>query len=157
MKFICSLIVVENIEKSRYFYEKLLGQKVVSDFGENVAFEGGFAIHQKAHFSKLICNLPIGKKTNNFELYFEDDAIEEIVKILHANGIEFIHEIMEQPWKQRVTRFYDYDFNAIEIGERMEHVAYRLHMENYSIDEICKITYLSEEKVRSSVEEYFKK
>ena len=54
MKFICPLIVVNNMEVSRNFYEKVLSQKVQYDFGENVSFEGGFAIHLKSHFSDLI-------------------------------------------------------------------------------------------------------
>ena len=99
---------------------------------------------------------PISIKSNNFELYFEDDDLETIVNKLKDNGFEFLHEIAEQPWKQKVVRFYDYDKNIIEIGERMEHVAYRLSKQNYSIEEICKITYLPEDIVRKSIEEYSK-
>jgi len=72
MKFICSLIVVNNVETSRNFYGKVLNQKVQFDFGENVSFEGGFAIHLKSHFSNLI-NINedvIIQKSNNGELYF---------------------------------------------------------------------------------------
>ena len=54
MKFICPLIVVDDIKKSRHLYEVILGQTVKMDFGENVTFEGDFAIHQRAHFQKLI-------------------------------------------------------------------------------------------------------
>ncbi|MEN6292054.1 MAG: hypothetical protein ABFD07_08600, partial [Methanobacterium sp.] len=54
MKFICPLIVVNNMEISRNFYEKVLDQKVQYDFGENISFESGFAIHLKLHFSDLI-------------------------------------------------------------------------------------------------------
>ncbi|MHB8131782.1 MAG: VOC family protein [Mobilitalea sp.] len=54
MKFICALIVVDDIEISRRFYEKVLNQKVKYDFGENVTFEGGFSIHLKSHFLELL-------------------------------------------------------------------------------------------------------
>ena len=53
MKYVCSLIVVEDIQRSRDFYERILKQKVKYDFGENVTFEGGFAIHLKKHFEKI--------------------------------------------------------------------------------------------------------
>ena len=119
MKYICVLIVVDDIQKSRFLYEKILGQTVKMDFGENVTFHGDFAIHQKSHFKSLINNYPISLKSNNFELYFEDDNLETIVNRLKDNGFEFIHEIVEQPWKQKVVRFYDYDKNIIEIGEKM--------------------------------------
>ena len=68
-------------------------------------------------------NNPVLKKSNSSELYFEDDEIEKTEKIIEDNNFEFIHKIVEQPWKQRVLRFYDYDFNIIEIGEPLEHVA----------------------------------
>ena len=45
MRYICPLIVVSDIKRSRQFYESLLGQKVKYDFGENVQFEGDFSIH----------------------------------------------------------------------------------------------------------------
>ncbi len=156
MKYICTLIVVEDVQKSRFLYEKILGQTVKMDFGENITFHGDFAIHQKSHFKSLINNSPISLKSNNFELYFEDDNLEPMVNKLKDNGFEFIHDIREQPWKQKVVRFYDYDKNIIEIGERMEHVAYRLSKQNYSIEEISKITYLPDHVVQESIKEYSK-
>ena len=48
LKFICPLIVVEDIERSRAFYEQLLGQRVMFDFGQDVQFEGDFSIHLKS-------------------------------------------------------------------------------------------------------------
>jgi len=154
MKFICSLVVVDDIPRARDFYERILGQTVLTDFGENVAFEGGFAIHQKEHYRKLIMNNPVQHGSNSFELYFEHDQVDEVVIRLKNENIEFIHEIVEQPWKQRVIRFYDHDKNIIEIGERMEHVAYRLYSANYSIDEIMRITYFSKESVENAIKEY---
>jgi hypothetical protein len=157
MKYICSLIVVDDIAKSRFLYEKLLGCKVISDFGENVAFEGSFAIHQTDHFKKLIANKAVVKMSNSSELYFEDDEIIETEKKIEQNGFEFIHKIMEQPWKQRVMRFYDYDKNIIEIGEPLEHVAYRLYLENKNIEEISTITYLTIQKINEAIEYYKQK
>lgn len=154
MKFICSLIVVENVEKSRNLFENILGIKVIADFGENVTFNGDFAIHQKDHFSSLIGNREISRKANNFELYFEHNELFEIIESIKAEGLEIIHEIQEQPWKQRVFRFYDYDRNIIEIGESMAFTAFRLSKENYSIDEISKFLYTSVEEVAKAIQEY---
>lgn len=142
MKFICPLIVVESIEKSRFLYEELLGQKVIADFGENVTFAGDFAIHEKKHFSNLISKNDLLNRSNNFELCFEEDNLLEIESKLKDNGFEFVHEIVEQPWKQRVLRFYDYDKHIVEIGESMENVAKRLKKQGLSVDEISKITYI---------------
>ena len=80
-KFVCSLITVADITRSRDFYEKVLGQKVEADFGENVSF-GGFSIHLRAHFQNLIENKVITANANNFELYFESDDLVQTVEIL---------------------------------------------------------------------------
>ena len=79
MKFICPLIAVKDIKISRDFYENLLDQKVKFDFGENVTFEGGFAIHLMSHFSNLIDNKEIKCAGNNFELYFKYDDVDEMI------------------------------------------------------------------------------
>ena len=154
MKYMCPLIVVSDVKRSREFYEKILKQTVKYDFGENVTFAGDFAIHEKAHFESLINNAEIKEKSNNFELYFEHDDLEEMVVRIKESGLEFVHEIVEQPWKQQVLRFYDYDKNMIEVGERLEHTAYRLSKQNYSIEDICRITYLEKEIVENAIDEY---
>ncbi len=154
MKYICPLIVVADIKKARALYEGLLGQKVKMDFGENVTFHGDFAIHLKAHYAKLIDEKEISTQSNNFELYFEDDNIEEIVNQLAAHGYEFVHPVREQPWRQRVVRFYDADGHIVEIGESMEYVAYRLSKEGHAIAKIAEITYLSTEVVEMGIKKY---
>ena len=156
MKFICPLIVVSDITRSRELFENVLEQTVIADFGENVTFKGDFSIHLKEHFQSLVGDVEIKEKANNFELCFEHDDLDEVVSRIKELGLEFVHEIVEQPWKQLVVRFYDYDKNMIEIGERMDHVAYRLSKQNYSIEEICKITYLAKESVEEAVKEYSK-
>jgi len=88
MKFICPLIVVDDIEVSRGFYENILSQKVKYDYGENVIFEGDFSIHLKSHFSDLINSRPedIIQKSNNTELYFEEDNLESLLDKLKDIG-----------------------------------------------------------------------
>ncbi len=157
VKYVCSLIVVDDVGKSRFLYETLLGCRVVSDFGENVGFEGSFAIHQERHFRKLISGRRVEKKSNSCELYFEDDEIEKIEEKIGKHGFEFIHKTKEQPWRQRVFRFYDYDGNIIEIGESLEYVAYRLSLENKTVAEIVESTSLPERAVVEAIRKYSKK
>lgn len=148
MKYVCALITVEDVASSRSFYENMLGQKVTNDYGENVAFEGDFAIHQKAHFEKLI-DRAVTPGSNSFELYFEEDDLAPIEKRLAASGTEFIHRIVEQPWKQRVMRFYDPDRNIVEIGESLEFLVNRLRREGMTVGEIARITYIEIDKVNA--------
>ncbi len=156
MKFICPLIVVSDMERSRKFYRELLDQKIKYDFGENVTFEGDFAIHLDTHFQSLINQKPILQEGHNFELYFEYDDMESAVKKLQDAGVEFVHEMREQPWRQRVVRLYDPDRHIIEIGESMEHLSYRLHKEGLSPDNISTITMLPLEFVTDSIQKFRK-
>lgn len=151
MKFICPLIVVNNMEVSRNFYEKVLNQKVQYDFGENVSFEGGFAIHLKSHFSDLISinKNDIIQKSNNSELYFEEEDLDSFLqKLKEIGSIEYVHELKEQPWGQRVIRFYDPDMHIIEVGEPMGSVVKRMLSKGFSIEETSKRTLMPEEFVR---------
>ena len=89
---------------------------------------------------------------NNFELYFEYDHVEQICEKLKAENVEFVHELREQPWKQLVVRFYDPDKNIIEIGESLEHLVFRLKQQNYSVDEISKMTGLDKEFIEKTLQ-----
>ena len=151
MKFVCSLITVSDISQSRDFYERILGQKVRHDFGENVFFEAGFSIHLRSHFSSLIGGRTIVQGENSFELYFEQEDLETCISLLEREGIELIHGIHEQPWKQRVVRFYDPDRVVIEVGEPMESVCRRLVYEGFSVERIVADTGLDERFVRESL------
>jgi catechol 2,3-dioxygenase-like lactoylglutathione lyase family enzyme len=151
MRFICPLIVVNNIEISRSFYEQVLNQKVQYDFGENVSFESGFAIHLKSHFSDLInkSENDIIQKSNNFELYFEEEDLDSFLhKLKDIDPVEYVHVLKEQPWGQRVIRFYDPDMHIVEVGEPMESVAKRFLSKGLSIEETAKRTLMPEEFVR---------
>lgn len=152
MKYICPLIVVEDIKVSREFYEVMLGQKIKYDFGENITFEGDFALHLRSHFSELIGGKPITKGSNGFELYFEHDDIENLVEKLKRNNVEFLHEAREQPWRQKVARFYDPDGHIIEIGESLEFLSFRLSMEGKTTDEIARIITMPVDFVTKAIE-----
>ena len=154
MKFICSLITVSDIKRSRDFYENLLNQKVKYDFGENVTYNGDFAIHLRTHFKELIDNKEIRPGGNNFELYFEYDNLEQIVRKLKENKVIFIHEIREQPWRQKVVRIYDPDKNIVEIGETMEYLSFRLFKESLTIEQISSITNMPVDFVEKSIENF---
>ncbi len=153
MKYLCSLIAVENIERSRKFYESIMGMKVEEDYGENVVFEDSFSIHDRKHFRELINGKEILHKSNSFELYFEENKVNDLFNKLKDNHVEFIHEPREQPWRQLVMRFYDPDGHIIEVGESLEYLAVRLHKEGLDIDEICRITYFDSAKVAALIRE----
>ena len=153
-EFICTLITVKDIAVSRNFYERILGQKIKHDFGENISFESGFALHLRPHFSELIDGKTVGVPQNNTEFYFEADDVDSVAEILRVNRIEFVHEMREQPWRQMVVRVYDPDRYIVEIGESMEHCAYRLFLEGKTVDEISGITNMPVKFVDDAVKSY---
>ncbi len=105
MGYLSTIIVVEDVLRSRELYEGVLGLKVTADFGiYNVGFEGGLALYRKALFQELAGDIEILDKPNNFVLYFEDDDLETVERELEARGLEFIHKIREQPWGQPAFR-----------------------------------------------------
>jgi catechol 2,3-dioxygenase-like lactoylglutathione lyase family enzyme len=154
VKFICPLLVVADIQRARRFYETVLGLNVIVDFGENITFEGNFALHQQAHFQSLIDGKEIKSGGNDFELYFEYDDMDEINIRLNNNQVELVHPMREQPWRQRVVRFYDPDRHIIEIGESMEFLCYRLHREGLSSEVISQTTMMPEPFVKEGIEKY---
>ena len=155
MKYICPLIVVKDIAVSRKFYEQVLGQKVKFDFGENVSFEGDFFFFFLEHYLGLLKNdsIKIKNRSNNFELYFEEDEIEKAVEGIAQSGVEFIHHMYEQPWGQRCARFYDPDGHIIEIGESMESVVVRFYNQGIDVADIPNKTSLPIEFVESALKQ----
>ena len=151
MKYVCALLAVSDMERSRDFYTSLLGQTVKFDFGANVSFEAGFAIHQQDHFSGLLDGRPVRTGGNDAELYFEHDDVEGFVAKLTAAGIELIHGAREQPWRQLVVRFLDPDHHVIEVGESMEHLVRRLHATGMAPDSICQTTGMPHDFVNAAL------
>jgi catechol 2,3-dioxygenase-like lactoylglutathione lyase family enzyme len=135
------VLLVEDILKSKHFYNSVLGQKVVMDFGKNVGFEGGLAIWEKDYALNLIFQEKTQKievGINNAEIYFESDDLDNLIKRLVKEEIKVIHSIREQPWGQRTFRVYDPDNHIIEFAESMENVVQRLHNKGFLIEEIAK-------------------
>ncbi len=149
VEYVSPCIAVECIETSRVFYEKLLGQTVKYDFGENVTYNGTFAIQLKPpHFASMIgkSDKELKSRPNNFELAFETEDLDAfIVKLNNWDSeIKYLHDIIEHDWGgQRVIRFYDPPSdNVIEVGEKNGIGCYEVfkkwikHKSNFSEDTV---------------------
>ena len=155
MSFVSSIIVVEDVLRSRTLYEKILDMKVSGDFGiYNVGFEGGLSLYRKTFFQELIDGQVDLDRHNNVVLYFEVENLEDLEQKIARNRFEFIHRIREQPWKQRTFRFYDYDNHILEIAERMDIVIYRLQQNGNSVEEIATLTGYSKDQVLQELEKH---
>lgn len=142
--FQSAVIFVQDVDTSRHFYEGLLGQQVLMDHGPNVGFAGGFAIWQADHARQIMGQQPPGEPRplgrGNLELYFETGDIETAVARLMDADVPVVHPLREQPWGQRVIRFYDPDGHIVEIGEPMPAVVGRFLGQGLSVDEVAQRT-----------------
>ncbi len=155
MKFICPLLGVNNINESRKFYEEVLSQEVILDFGENITFKEKFSLQSKDSWLGFIEKKSIAIKihSNNFELYFEEEDFDTFLEKLNQYDIKKVHELREYPWGQRVIRFYDPDWHIIEVGESMATVIKRFYDLGLSIEEIVERTQHPIEFVRKCLDE----
>ena len=96
MKYVCTVISVADISAARKFYEELFGLEVYQDYGRNIAFTCGLALQQ------------------DFDGFLN--------KLKAYSDIEYLGEVIEHSWGQRVIRFYDLDEHLIEVGEDMKMV-----------------------------------
>jgi catechol 2,3-dioxygenase-like lactoylglutathione lyase family enzyme len=144
IRFQSSVTFVKDIKASRRFYEELLGQEVLMDHGENVAFTGGFAIHLAEHAHQIIFERAFEKDSelghDNFELYFETADLDAALARLSDADVEFVHPVREQPWGQRVFRVYDPDGHVVELGEPMPVVIRRFLAQGVSAEEVATRT-----------------
>ena len=77
----------------------------------------------------------------------ECEDLDNIFSKLLDYGVAFIHTIKEQPWGQRVFRFFDPDNHIVEIGEPMSVVIRRYLKEGASETEVAKRTSMPIEEV----------
>lgn len=159
MKYKLPLLVVEDMERSRKFYEDLLGQKVILDFGANITFEGDFSLQTRESWRNFIGDSEdtIIFRPNNFELYFEEKQFDKFVQKLRSCDVKLIHDVREYPWGQNVIRFYDPDMHIIEVGESMVSVIRRFSDQGLSIEEISERTQHPLEFVNSALNEKYQK
>ena len=139
MQYGCTLIAVTDMERSRRFYQDVLGREVISDFGANVTLTGNIALQTWETWKEFIHERNISFGGNAFELYFEEDDIDGFMEKLNSMPkIEFVHPLLEHSWGQRVVRFYDPDHHIIEVGENMDIVIKRFLQSGLSVEETAK-------------------
>lgn len=111
------LIAVNDIERAIKFYEDIFGLHVILDQDGNVIMSEGLVL-QDAKIWKEFLQKDLVPKNHMTELYFEESDIERFVKKLEESEyeIEYVNELMEHSWGQKVVRFYDLDGNLIEVG-----------------------------------------
>ena len=155
MKFICPLIVVDDIKASKKFYTEVLGQEITMDFGANVTFAESFAIQSKSSWTEFIDkpDSEIRYQGNDGELYFEEEEFDAFTERLKKYEVKYVHPVIEHAWGQRVVRFYDPDMHIVEVGESMMNVCRRFKAQGMTVEEIVAKTMFPQEVVEMFLEE----
>ncbi|RDU24949.1 VOC family protein [Anaerosacchariphilus polymeriproducens] len=141
MKYNAILLVVTDMEKSKKFYKEVLGLRPIMDLGANVTLTGGIALQTLESWKEFIKkdekNISFG--ANDAELYFEEDEFDGFIeKLEKLNQVSYVHPVEEQPWGQRVVRFYDHDGHIIEVGENIKLVCKRFLDSGMTKEETAK-------------------
>ena len=109
MRYTGFVISVKDINASKKFYEELFDLEVYQDYGINITFD---------------CD----KLLNQIVLH----------KIFVYPQIEYLDDVIEHSWGQRVVRFYDLDKHIIEVGESMKMVINRFIDRGMTTEQISK-------------------
>ena len=137
MKYVCTVISVADIVTARKFYENLFGLEVAQDYGRNIAFTCGLALQQDFDWLVTIPKEKLLKKSNNAEIVFEEQNFDGFLdKLAKYPDIEYLGEVVQHSWGQRVIRFYDLDGHIIEVGEDMKIVIQRFLNSGMSMEEV---------------------
>lgn len=116
MKLKNIVIVVDDIEKSVRFYEKLFGLQLIMALDGNVIMSEGLVLqdvgtwHENIKIHTIPCN-------NMTELYFEEKDMENFIKKLESYDfcLNYVTKLSELEGGQKVVRFYDPNGNLIEV------------------------------------------
>jgi catechol 2,3-dioxygenase-like lactoylglutathione lyase family enzyme len=141
MKFHSPMIIVEDIEKSKQFYVDVLNEEISQDLESYVVFDGGFSMMSRKQWISLTGDTPASSENRSrhaFELYFEEDRLEDFMQKIKNANITMFTELAEAPWGQRACRFLDPDKYVIEVAESMKAVVKRLLLSGLTVQEAAE-------------------
>ena len=137
VKYTSTVISVSDISVSRRFYEDLFGLELYQDYGINISFTCGLSLQQEFDWLVSVPKETVLKRSHNMELAFEIRDFDGFLeKLGQYPGIEYLGEVIEHSWGQRVVRFYDPDSHLIEVGENMTMVIERFLFTGMTMEEV---------------------
>lgn len=144
-----SVFFVSDVPKSKDFYVRFLSQRIEMDFGRCVGFIGGFSIWDRSYAHQMmgLTEENASLHYSDAELYFEIDDLDTLVNKIKREDIQFVHEVIEQPWGQRCFRIFDPDNHIIECAESMTVVIERLYDQGLTHNQIVKKSLMPMEMV----------
>lgn len=154
IRFHSSVLFTTEVKRLSTFYIQVLGQEVQHDFGACVILRSGLSIWQPSADLTIATKLgythhPAGNK--NLELCFETETLPTDAERVKSSGVELLHDLIEEPWGQRVLRFRDPDGNLVELGESIPAFVRRHHASGLSAEAVAEKTGVPLDAVRQFV------
>lgn len=138
MKIKNPMLIVTDIDKSVEFYKKVLGLRVIMDFGVNKTLTGGLALQSLESWQEFIETDDVVFGGNSSEVYFEEENFDIFTDKLKKCAVEYVHPVKEHSWGQRVVRFYDPDKHIIEVGENIKTVCKRFLDNGMTLEQVAE-------------------
>ncbi len=116
MKLKNVLIVVDDIEQAKKFYQELFGLVVVCENEANVVLTEGLVLQDKKVWQDVLAK-DIVAENNASLIYFEEYDIEAFAEKLEKSypRITYLNRLAELDGGQKMLRFYDLDGNLLEV------------------------------------------
>ncbi len=125
IRFVNTIVFVQDLRRSVAFYRDVLGQEVVRDHGSIVFFPGGLVLHDAAAITATVRGAADDASRErqgrgNLLVYLETDDVEAALRTVRDSGATIVHPVRRQEWGQSVFRCEDPDGHVVEIGEPLE-------------------------------------
>ena len=133
-----SLLAVTDMERAVAFYEKVLGLRVILDFGANKTLTGGLCLQSLDTWREFIGGAPVSFGGSDAEVYFEEARFDAFAERLETLDVSYVHPVKEHAWGQRVVRFRDPDGHILEVGEAMTAVCRRFWDGGMTVEQIAR-------------------
>lgn|SRR5690554_304109 len=147
-KLAYTILVVEDLERARKFYEEYFAQVVEVDMGKLIGFESGLALWEKGDLAQSgLDDSSVLSGRGGMELEFHTENIEELHSRLQAIGVKMVHGVRSHPWQQKLFRCFDLDGHCIEVDEYLWATAKRLAQAGQNKSEIAGLFGVTEAMV----------
>lgn len=151
IKYHSTVIITDDFDKMKSFYQNVLLQEIEYDFGNCIGFKNSLSLW------KLTEDYPIAKMlgrtfdnsgNKNLEICFETDEFEKVIKQLKKTELKYLHEVTIEAWGQKTVRFYDPENNIVEVGESIPCFVKRFYNSGMTIEEVSKRTSVPVDAIR---------
>lgn len=152
MEYAGTLLAVTDMERSKRFYQEVLGLKITADFGANVTLNTYIFLQTLDTWKDFLNTDAVTLEHHAGEVYFEEPELDALLVRLEKLDVRYVHPPMEHRWGQRAVRFYDPDGHVIEVAEPIQAVVRRFAAQGLSVEQTAERMDVSLEYVKNCID-----